>query len=576
MASARTCRQLSRLLGCVQIGTTSHAHRMAEGMLNVLQVLCDAVVKTTTALVVSETCPVHGARWEQDIQGALFARLLPLQDVHILEEMVLRVAASHISECMSTTLLLAGVPRAATLVVTGAGSADAGCIIGISLRKARCGTSTRTPRSCSAASPATQRRGSQTCAGQDGRAFFKGGAVVQGPPGAGGAAAHVGSAEAPKTVLAATLPQIAFGATTCFGPPAVRSAWDGLATAAAPCEIGTLAAEEEVAADEEVSSGCLGIVMDTLVTQTLSAEHGACNFASIPRVPGQELYFMSEDNEGALAAVVPMGHPTPPQSPAGTQKQPACRSCSGNKLASRDGSVVCATCCKPPNLPSIATRLIHPVQPQLSPKFSRRSSSVSSAASGPAVGPVSSSSSSAEGEFDGSWNLVDSMPDGVARWCHCLHILGQRVVDAEGKSGQLQMLNGAALLEGGRLWREGHVLYRMGKSGHVLAFARAAHEVDPKVWAPMPANPGCQQHGPGLGTRARGRRANVDDVTGRGERVAPRRAAPRGRPRRSVARSSAARGGGGLGLAPRRRRRRERRRQGGGRAALLRPEAPRE
>lgn len=60
----------------------------------------------------------------------------------------------------------------------------------------------------------------------------------------------------------------------------------------------------------------------------------------------------------------------------------------------------------------------------------------------------------------------------MSSWLQSLRIQGQEVVDALGQGGALVVEDGATYLERGRLWLEGDVLYRSGRSGAVLTFVR--------------------------------------------------------------------------------------------------------
>jgi len=103
---------------------------------------------------------------------------------------------------------------------------------------------------------------------------------------------------------------------------------------------------------------------------------------------------------------------------------------------------------------------------------SRTPSASSSASVGGEVTYIASSHPDLA-QFEGSW-ICDNADDTVADWLNALDITGNIVVDA---AGDVQILKRGSfdhvLLAGGRLVRQGPHLYRIGRSGTILAY----HEV---------------------------------------------------------------------------------------------------
>lgn len=487
-------RRLRRLLYSPPCTKVDHNKHINDAMARVAVALCDTVVRVSAELEMLATTEQHDVFFGQDVEGLQLTQLIHAEDADLFADVLLRVSASHVPECLETELCLASTAVEVTLLVLGVGGAEDGCIVGISTRReASIGLKPTARMGRATTAPAAEHRARESrCPGQQWRGLGATLVTAAQPSSKMGvlSSATRGSAPGASTndlafcvPLAGVLPQHSSSLprdrppTRCVIPV---DAWSADSTPGA--------VDGDTGAEAARTASLFWISEDSSVGSVAASVRRHQKEVGKLLTLSRDLPWLSENSSTGRSAPLPRM-----QSEAGVQTEPGPeqRTCGVNTVASwKEGHVVCATCSKPPLLPGTPRR--HSAADRLPSR--NRSARPRRALTAPAAdhqnstGARSSSSTSSPrlprigvGPLDGSWQLVDENPRSLSAWCHTLHILGERALDAMGGALELSKHDGETLLEGGLLTMQGGFLCRTGKSGRVLKYVRVEGPVERAV-----------------------------------------------------------------------------------------------
>lgn len=178
------------------------------------------------------------------------------------------------------------------------------------------------------------------------------------------------------------------------------------------------------------------------------------------------LYSDSSDDDIAGIGNLCMGRETHVQTDAQVGMKDACVE---TDITRREDNFKCKCCSRPPAPLDYEQR--EKMAISCNPRQKKRRKSNRSA-------PTSATQKTTIENIQGNWTIQSQFIGIAQSFMHRLTFVGERCLDATGKCWKLHSDNGTMFLIKGRVWVEGDVLFREGKSGIVMMFQREEEGVD--------------------------------------------------------------------------------------------------
>eukprot|EP00930_Biecheleria_cincta_P035529 TRINITY_DN24437_c0_g1_i1.p1 TRINITY_DN24437_c0_g1~~TRINITY_DN24437_c0_g1_i1.p1 ORF type:complete len:720 (+),score=116.73 TRINITY_DN24437_c0_g1_i1:114-2273(+) len=179
------------------------------------------------------------------------------------------------------------------------------------------------------------------------------------------------------------------------------------------------------------------------------------------------MYTDSSEEDSAGISNLCKGRETHVQTDANLGMKDACVE---TDIGRRNEKFRCSCCARPPAPLDYDQREKMAVGPAPRNSKKRRKSARNAA--------TSSSQKPTIESLQGNWTIQSQFIGIAQSFMHRLTFIGEKCLDATGKCWKLHNDNGKLSLIKGRMWVEGDILYREGKSGIVMMFQREAEGAD--------------------------------------------------------------------------------------------------